>query len=163
MCTFKFTIVAFPRLAGNQPAPPRAPGANGAAGRWEAGRPPAPPAPPSKSYNLAELYRISHKLRHRHGPELPLPNGCPSDMPELYVRPNSAEIARPALPYVSQAALAQDRWIYRDPYGVEQGPYGREDVLQWYKDGYFPLDLPMRPASEPSAAFVDLASMLQVR
>ena len=53
-------------------------------------------------------------------------------------------------------------WIYKDPSGTHQGPFLRQDLLEWHGSGYFPLDLPLRPAdAPPDMPFVPLAEMLE--
>merc|ERR1712130_10139 len=36
------------------------------------------------------------------------------------------------------------KWYYRDPSGQEQGPFDTQQMAQWFNDGYFPKDLPIR-------------------
>jgi hypothetical protein len=53
-------------------------------------------------------------------------------------------------------------WFYNDPSGTSQGPFKRAELLEWHDSGYFPLDLPLRPAdAPPSMPFVPLAEMLE--
>ena len=53
-------------------------------------------------------------------------------------------------------------WFYLDPSGTHQGPFKRAELLEWHDSGYFPLDLPLRPAdAPPSMPFVPLAEMLE--
>ena len=53
-------------------------------------------------------------------------------------------------------------WFYLDPSGTSQGPFKRAELLEWHDSGYFPLDLPLRPAdAPPSMPFVPLAEMLE--
>ena len=53
-------------------------------------------------------------------------------------------------------------WIYKDPSGVCQGPFPKHDLMEWHTSGYFPLDLPLRPAdAPPDMPFVPLAEMLE--
>eukprot|EP01083_Nonionella_stella_P025039 68983_1 len=35
-------------------------------------------------------------------------------------------------------------WYYKDPSGQEQGPFDTFQMSQWFNDGYFPQDLPIR-------------------
>jgi len=53
-------------------------------------------------------------------------------------------------------------WFYLDPSGSSQGPFQRSALLEWHDSGFFPLDLPLRPADAPSTMpFVPLAEMLE--
>jgi hypothetical protein len=57
--------------------------------------------------------------------------------------------------------LTHVSWIYKDPSGTLQGPYAIKDLLDWHSGGFFPPDLPTRPAdAPPDAPFVSLAEML---
>ena len=49
---------------------------------------------------------------------------------------------------------AQNKWFYKDPSGQEQGPFDQSQMSQWFGDGYFPQDLPIR--SDPKMPFVQL-------
>jgi len=48
----------------------------------------------------------------------------------------------------------QEQWYYKDPSGQEQGPFDREQMSQWFSDGYFPQNLPIR--GNPDTPFVQL-------
>jgi len=41
-------------------------------------------------------------------------------------------------------------WQYRDPAGNVQGPFTNADMRQWFEDGYFQTELPLRCALTPS-------------
>ena len=59
------------------------------------------------------------------------------------------------------SSLTHVSWIYKDPSGTLQGPYAIKDLLDWHSGGFFPPDLPTRPAdAPPDAPFVSLAEML---
>lgn len=63
-------------------------------------------------------------------------------------------IGMPPLPEAAYIA----KWEYRDPQGQLQGPFTREDLLEWYEQGFFPDNLPIRPSEAPAGApFVPLA------
>lgn len=52
-------------------------------------------------------------------------------------------------------------WFYRDPQGVVQGPFSKQDIIEWFEGGFFPLDLLIRSAAEPlDAPFRPLAEIL---
>ena len=51
--------------------------------------------------------------------------------------------------------------MYTDPSGTVQGPFQRAELIEWHESGYFPPDLPLRPAdAPPSMPFVPLKEML---
>ena len=39
---------------------------------------------------------------------------------------------------------SDDQWWYKDPSGQEQGPFIKQQMAQWFGEGYFPQDLPIR-------------------
>jgi hypothetical protein len=62
---------------------------------------------------------------------------------------------------LDSSSLTHVSWIYKDPSGTLQGPYAIKDLLDWHSGGFFPPDLPTRPAdAPPDAPFVSLAEML---
>ena len=52
------------------------------------------------------------------------------------------------------AGMESNKWFYKDPSGQEQGPFYQSQMSQWFGDGYFPQDLPIR--SDPKMPFVQL-------
>ncbi|XP_030747208.1 GIGYF family protein CG11148 isoform X2 [Sitophilus oryzae] len=42
------------------------------------------------------------------------------------------------------AVPGQDKWFYQDPQGQMQGPFTNMEMLEWFKAGYFGLDLKVR-------------------
>eukprot|EP00879_Flechtneria_rotunda_P007431 GHRR01007795.1.p1 GENE.GHRR01007795.1~~GHRR01007795.1.p1 ORF type:complete len:960 (+),score=441.08 GHRR01007795.1:72-2951(+) len=58
-----------------------------------------------------------------------------------------AALVLPPLPAgMSLEAIAVDQWMYKDPQGVEQGPFHKADILDWFESGFFTLELPIRSA-----------------
>ncbi|CAG9462884.1 unnamed protein product [Pedinophyceae sp. YPF-701] len=43
------------------------------------------------------------------------------------------------------------QWVYRDPQGMIQGPFSRAEMLDWFHQGFFPVDLPVRSFALPAA------------
>ncbi|KAL5032691.1 hypothetical protein BDV3_001246 [Batrachochytrium dendrobatidis] len=41
------------------------------------------------------------------------------------------------------------QWVYKDPSGVLRGPFTSEQMHNWYKDGYFPENLPIKCVEDP--------------
>jgi hypothetical protein len=56
---------------------------------------------------------------------------------------------------------AEDAWSYKDPEGTVQGPFTSGDILDWLAGGYFPANLPVRPARGPASRgeFLPLAEL----
>ncbi|KAF8527925.1 hypothetical protein BU17DRAFT_38538, partial [Hysterangium stoloniferum] len=44
--------------------------------------------------------------------------------------------------------LPPSKWYYKDPKGVVRGPWKASLMQSWYKDGFLPLDLPVRRESD---------------
>lgn len=55
-------------------------------------------------------------------------------------------LSPPGLP--TPPSMPPSRWYYRDPKGVVQGPFKGAMMQGWFKDGYLPLDLPVRREGE---------------
>lgn len=52
-------------------------------------------------------------------------------------------------------------WVYRDPQGIVQGPFPKEDIMEWFDGGFFPLDLQLRSVLDPpDAPFHRLGDLL---
>ena len=49
---------------------------------------------------------------------------------------------------------SDEYWWYKDPSGQEQGPFEKQQMAQWFHDGYFPQDLPIR--SNVQTPFIQL-------
>ena len=45
---------------------------------------------------------------------------------------------------ISAEAFRRDAWLYRDPQGVIQGPFGTLDIMDWFEAGFFSPDLPVK-------------------
>ena len=53
-------------------------------------------------------------------------------------------------------------WLYLDPSGQQQGPFSRQELMEWHQGGFFPNDLPCRPIdAPPQAPFMPLIELLQ--
>lgn len=60
------------------------------------------------------------------------------------------------------AVPSLNQWVYKDPQGMLQGPFGKELILEWYQHGFFPLDLQIRNAgAPPHAPFITLSAALE--
>jgi hypothetical protein len=67
----------------------------------------------------------------------PQPAHAPAQQPKP-VTPLAQSM--PGRPLITQ----QTRWVYRDPNGQTQGPFGNAKMLEWYSRSYFPDNLPLR-------------------
>jgi hypothetical protein len=38
--------------------------------------------------------------------------------------------------------MGGDQWMYRDPQGNMQGPFTKQDLIDWFEAGFFPQVLP---------------------
>jgi len=53
-------------------------------------------------------------------------------------------------------------WLYLDPSGQQQGPFTRQELIEWHQGGFFPNDLPCKPIdAPPGAPFMPLVELLQ--
>jgi len=66
----------------------------------------------------------------------------------------------PITPAVMPPAVNQ--FVYKDPQGQLQGPFSKDDIIEWYEGGFFPLDLQVRAVEDgPGAPFHNLSDMLR--
>ncbi|CAD7702039.1 unnamed protein product [Ostreobium quekettii] len=63
---------------------------------------------------------------------------------------------------ISKEHLEADQWMYQDPDGNLQGPFGKEDLLNWWEEGFFPEDLPVRSALAGNSDFVPIKQLLKM-
>ncbi|CAD7699494.1 unnamed protein product, partial [Ostreobium quekettii] len=63
---------------------------------------------------------------------------------------------------ISKEDIDTDQWMYQDPDGNVQGPFGKEDILNWWEEGFFPEDLPVRSARCGNNDFVPLRQLLKM-
>lgn len=53
-------------------------------------------------------------------------------------------------------------WLYLDPQQQQQGPFSRQELIEWHQGGFFPNDLPCKPVdAPPGAPFMPLIELLQ--
>ncbi|KZW02244.1 hypothetical protein EXIGLDRAFT_735721 [Exidia glandulosa HHB12029] len=70
----------------------------------------------------------------------------PSGSTSITVAVDAGGLTPPGLP--SPPSQPPTKWFYIDPKGVVQGPFKGAMMQGWYKDGYLPLDLPIRREGE---------------
>ena len=51
------------------------------------------------------------------------------------------------------------QWVYKDPAGVTQGPFTSQQMQTWFKEGYFPNELPIKCVDDP--AYIILAQFVE--
>ncbi|KAG0222040.1 hypothetical protein BGW42_006961 [Actinomortierella wolfii] len=65
----------------------------------------------------------------------------------------------PAAPPASNAPVELSKWMYRDPTGSIQGPFRSEEMHEWYKGGFFTMDLLVKREQDPT--FEPLGSLIR--
>jgi PERQ amino acid-rich with GYF domain-containing protein len=83
----------------------------------------------------------------------------PNDSSSLFLESPFEHIQQPPVLYQNndmdtkasgQASYPEDLTLfYLDPQGGMQGPFLGADIISWYEDGYFGLELPVRLANSP--------------
>ena len=54
-----------------------------------------------------------------------------------------------------------DLWCYQDPYGNLQGPFPKQELIDWYSEAALPPALPVKNATAPQEApFLPLSGWL---
>jgi hypothetical protein len=53
------------------------------------------------------------------------------------------------LPRIPPFTFQPQSWVYRDPSGVIQGPFTAQQMQDWYTEGFFPSELPIKKMSDP--------------
>ncbi|KAG0260797.1 hypothetical protein DFQ27_003315 [Actinomortierella ambigua] len=71
----------------------------------------------------------------------------------------TAAQAAPAAPPTNNAPAELSSWLYRDPTGSIQGPFRSEEMHEWYKGGFFTLDLLVKREQDPT--FEPLVSLIR--
>ncbi|KAF9580055.1 hypothetical protein BGW38_003450, partial [Lunasporangiospora selenospora] len=67
--------------------------------------------------------------------------------------------AAPAPALEPQPPMELSKWLYRDPAGNIQGPFLSEEMHEWYKGGFFSMDLMVKREQDP--AFEPLGSLIR--
>lgn len=63
---------------------------------------------------------------------------------------------------LSLEEIDSDMWMYRDPEGNVQGPFGKNELMGWWEEGYFPPDLPVRAANGSDDQWLQLKQLLNL-
>ena len=67
---------------------------------------------------------------------------------------------QPRAPQMSQVPPQyENEWYYQDPQGRVQGPFNSEDMRDWFDNGYFKPNLPVRQGPSDQFPFVPLARL----
>ena len=61
-------------------------------------------------------------------------------MEQLQLRQDPSPVAAPP----TAAVPADVEWLYLDPQGNLQGPFSRQDMMEWHGSGYFAATLMLR-------------------
>ena len=88
---------------------------------------------------------------------------APLQMPQIQMppAPSPAQQQQQAQQQVPPVP-AHIEWLYLDPTGQQQGPFTRQELIEWHQGGFFPNDLPCKPVdAPPSAPFMPLIQLLQ--
>ncbi|KDQ12877.1 hypothetical protein BOTBODRAFT_134068 [Botryobasidium botryosum FD-172 SS1] len=93
-----------------------------------------PLATVADDYVIPPTYASYAEYRKEYEPEAgdPLAAPPPIHPPEL------------PIPASSNTSTANCKWFYKDPKGVIQGPWKWSLMHSWFRDGFLPLDLPVR-------------------
>lgn len=74
-----------------------------------------------------------------------------------------AQQAQHMVPGLGGGPAADPGWVYQDPQGMLQGPFPKQDIIDWYEGGFFPLTLQLRSAADPpNAPFYPLSQLLKM-
>ena len=62
--------------------------------------------------------------------------------------------------WCAQESGKGDLWFYRDPKGKVQGPWRGDELLNWFKKGYFGVDLPVKRDRGEWCQLADILSVI---
>lgn len=122
-------------------------------------------------FSRDDLWRIQKRLVERTGPVLPLPEGVDVSYPDFLVTEKGdwsqqygaeADEEQDRIAGVSSVELEADSWVYKDPSGVVRGPYTKEEVLDWWQEGYFTPDLQIQSQVSSKENWMSLKQLLSV-
>ncbi|XP_028393654.1 GRB10-interacting GYF protein 2-like [Dendronephthya gigantea] len=58
-----------------------------------------------------------------------------------------------------QERTCETQWFYRDPQGLEQGPFSNDEMVEWFNHGYFTMQLSVRRQCD--AAYLPLGDLIK--
>lgn len=128
----------------------------------------------SKSrFSRDQLLKIYRRLLEKTESALPLPEGVDVSYPGFLKTDRESTLDAESKPGdksepqmediiegVSSMELEADSWVYKDPSGVVRGPYTKEEVLDWWQEGYFPLDLQIQSQLSSTENWMPLSKLL---
>ena len=132
----------------------------------------APPQEPPKTSRFVALEEEETLMPHlanignilpARPAQQPAQQQAPLQMPPLQMppAPSQAQQQQPAQQQVPPVP-AHIEWLYLDPTGQQQGPFARQELIEWHQGGFFPNDLPCKPVdAPPGAPFMPLIQLLQ--
>jgi len=95
-----------------------------------------------------------------HSMELPSSVSAPLSVTSV------EEVSLPAqnviLPAAEDNIVCNDTYMYVDPQGQWQGPFGKTEMLEWHAAGFFPLDLVMKSTLDTSGRLGTLQEWLVI-
>ncbi len=121
--------------------------------------------PQGQLQGLPEEHQL-HQLHHQQQQQMQ-PHSAfidPSPQQQIHQHQQQQQQQQPLLSQQQQMMGAPDLgWVYRDPQGMLQGPFPKQDIIEWFEGGFFPLELQLRSAGDPpNAPFYPLSDLLQV-
>lgn len=82
--------------------------------------------------------------------------------PQQQIPPQQRQQMPPTQQQLPPPVPANVDWLYLDPSGQQQGPFTRQELIEWHQGGFFPNDLPCKPIDAPAGApFMPLIELLQ--
>lgn len=87
-------------------------------------------------------------------------NSIPGVLPDTLIPGTGHEITYENSPAIGKSHVVEDTYMYIDPQGIWQGPFGRAEILGWHAAGFFPPDLVMKSSSDTTGRLFTLQEWL---
>jgi hypothetical protein len=113
-----------------------------------------------KTHNdLIEAKSTFSKVFH-NGNDLPNQKMIQDNTPLVLhdARPDMYARGAQMMPRIPPFNFTPQSWMYRDPSGILQGPFSSQQMQDWYSEGFFPPDLPIKHVEDPG--FVSIAALV---
>jgi hypothetical protein len=105
------------------------------------------------SQELESIQRINHlDLSNQKMVQDNTPLVLHDARPDMYSR--GAQM----MPRVPPFNFTPQSWMYRDPSGILQGPFSSQQMQDWYTEGFFPPDLPIKHVDDPG--FISISALV---
>jgi hypothetical protein len=122
--------------------------------------------PQGQLQGLPEEHQLHQQMHHQQmqQPHSAFIDPMPSQQQQQHQLLQQQQQQQPVQQQQQQMMGAADPgWVYRDPQGMVQGPFPKQDIVEWFQGGFFPLELQLRPATDPpNAPFYPLSDLLQI-